>query len=212
MQKIDFYFDYLSPFAYFAFLQLQKMQALYHFELHFHPILLAGLLNHFKHKGPAEIPLKRECVYKQCLRYAKRNQIDFQFTAFHPFNPLPSLRLTCFMPTVDIMTLIWQTGWVKGLDIGDSAVLRDVLITIGLNGDEIMKNITDPKIKNQLKENTERAISKDIFGVPSFILNDDEVFWGNDVLIDLEFCLKGKDYLDKNEFQKIMERGSSATR
>lgn len=91
MANIDWYFDFLSPFAYFQFQRLRELQA--HGEVSLKPVLFAGLLKHWEHKGPAEIPRKRRFTNRYALWFAPQNGIKFKLPSGHPFPPLAPLRL-----------------------------------------------------------------------------------------------------------------------
>jgi 2-hydroxychromene-2-carboxylate isomerase len=86
-----FYFDFLSPFSYFAWHKIKTTHPIENIELK--PVVLAKLLNHVGQKGPGEIDSKREYLFRQCLRIAQKNNIPFLPPKTHPFNPLYALRL-----------------------------------------------------------------------------------------------------------------------
>ena len=86
----DWYFDFISPFAY---LQWQAVRRLPGIVPVCRPVLLAGLLSHHGHKGPAEIPSKRLFTYRHAQWRADRAGIPMTFPPAHPFNPLAALRL-----------------------------------------------------------------------------------------------------------------------
>ncbi len=90
MHTSDWYFDFISPYAYFGLLRFEELGEL---AISYHPVLLAELLKQCGQKGPAEIPAKRLWTYRACVWWAAKNQIPFRFPAVHPFNPLPYLRL-----------------------------------------------------------------------------------------------------------------------
>ena len=75
IQHLDFYFDYISPYAYFAWFNVKALCDRRGLDLYAHPVLFAGLLNHWGQLGPAEIPPKREFVFKDAARYAARRGI-----------------------------------------------------------------------------------------------------------------------------------------
>ena len=91
MRRADWYFDFVSPFAYFAVRRLEELG--HELDIHCRPVLLAELLNQRGQKGPAEIPTKRLWTYRWCTWWAAEHAIPFRFPAAHPFNPLPYLRL-----------------------------------------------------------------------------------------------------------------------
>ena len=93
-KRVDFYFDDLSPYAYFAWLRIGAFCAQHDAELVIHPVLFAGLLEHWGQLGPAEIPPKRAWVYRDAFRYAALNGIPLVGPPVHPFNPLTALRMS----------------------------------------------------------------------------------------------------------------------
>jgi 2-hydroxychromene-2-carboxylate isomerase len=93
MKRIDFYLDFISPYAYLAFEQLpQALQGL-SYQVRYRPILFAGLLKHHGQLGPAEIAPKRDWTYRQVAWLAAQQGVELQLPAAHPFNPLGLLRL-----------------------------------------------------------------------------------------------------------------------
>ncbi|WP_170942314.1 DsbA family protein, partial [Noviherbaspirillum denitrificans] len=91
MKKLDWYFDFISPFSY---LQSELLHTLPDdVEITFRPVLFAGLLAHWDNKGPAEIVPKRTWTFEHCAWLAYENGIPMTMPAHHPFNPLPLLRL-----------------------------------------------------------------------------------------------------------------------
>ena len=93
MQKIDYYFDFLSPFSYFSWILIRDVRANSNYQLHLKPVVMGTLFNHWGIKGPGEIAPKRLQMLKQCFLIAAVHQIEFTPPKSHPFNPLYSLRL-----------------------------------------------------------------------------------------------------------------------
>ena len=91
-KHLDFYFDYLSPYAYLASLELLPLCKRHEIELRYKPVLFAGLLNHWGQLGPAEIPPKAIHAFKECLRYATLRDIRLRSPRHHPFRSLTALR------------------------------------------------------------------------------------------------------------------------
>src|SRR3989338_3526107 len=126
IQHLDFYFDYISPYAYFAWFNVKALCDRRGLDLYAHPVLFAGLLNHWGQLGPAEIPPKREFVFKDAARYAARRGIAFTMPQAHPFNPLLALRLSHVEPDAAkrraIIDEIWKVGWQEGGDLASPEV------------------------------------------------------------------------------------------
>jgi 2-hydroxychromene-2-carboxylate isomerase len=170
------YFDFISPFAY---LQWPKVRALAaRIDLVYRPILFAGLLQQYGHKGPAEIPGKREFTYRFVQWQAARDGVALRFPPAHPFNPLAALRLCiaagCTAQAIDaIFAHLWRDGRA-----GDTAAaLRDVAALLGI--DDVDAALARPDVKETLKRNFDAALADRVFGVPS-LMCEGEVFWGND--------------------------------
>jgi 2-hydroxychromene-2-carboxylate isomerase len=183
MPQLTWYFDFVSPFSY---LQTQRFRDLPHGAgITFVPILFAGLLNHWKSKGPAEVPPKRVFTYRYVHWYAQHHGIAFRMPPAHPFNPLKALRL-CIAAgaTAESVRQIFHFIWAEGGDIEDDPALN--ALAEGLGVDRAGARIEAPEVKQVLRRNTERAAERGVFGVPTFEA-DGNLFWGvdsTDMLID----------------------------
>ena len=94
--KIHFYFDFISPYAYFAWRKLPALAEKYNREIEAHPIVFGKLLDKWGQLGPAEIPPKRSWLNQYCLRYAALNGFEYNPPKIHPFNPLAALRTVSY--------------------------------------------------------------------------------------------------------------------
>jgi 2-hydroxychromene-2-carboxylate isomerase len=206
---LDFYFDYLSPYAYFSWRQLQPLCQRYAVELHPHPVVFGKLLDHWGQLGPAEIPPKKTALYKYCYRYAQLHGFNFNPPNCHPFNPLPALRLSLAEVSQEqqpqLINALFEAGWSQGADLGSVATLTEILDAVGLDSIALLQEISTPVIKAALKQQTEQAIARGVFGVPTFIV-DDELFWGNDQFEHLELFLQGNDPLDPESVEAMLAR------
>jgi 2-hydroxychromene-2-carboxylate isomerase len=204
MKELNFYFDYLSPFSYFAWNSLQEIPDL---TLHYKPVALGPLLNHWGIRGPGEITPKREFLLKQCLRLSAKNQIDFTTPKTHPFNSLYALRLSLkgvageLQPKV--IETLWKAGWQKRIDMGEPDELLKVLKDAGLPAEELYEKSFSKEAKVELKANIQEAISYGAFGVPTMVVGD-ELFWGNDSLEDLISFMNGRDLLNRDKLNELL--------
>lgn len=204
MKELNFYFDFLSPFSYFAWNNLQKYPEL---TIHYRPVALGPLLNHWGIKGPGEIEPKREFLLKQCLRYAAKNNIPFTTPKTHPFNSLYALRLalksTAGEMQPKVIQTLWQAGWEKRIDMGDPDELQKVLKEAGLPAEELYEKSFSKEAKIELKANIQEAISSGAFGVPSMVV-ENELFWGNDALEDVLNFINGTDKLNREKLSLLL--------
>lgn len=203
MKTFKFFFDFLSPFSYLAWQELKKSEL----KFTMHPVALGPLLNHWEIKGPGEITPKREFLLKQCFRMATEKGIPFTTPKTHPFNSLYALRLALGCSAQDeqfkVVDLLWSAGWDQGIDMGEPDELIRILNEGGLNGQEIYERSFSKEARAELKKNIQEAIGSGVFGVPSFLV-DDELFWGQDSLKYLEQFLKGEDLLDREKYEKAI--------
>lgn len=215
VKTIDFYFDYLSPFAYLASLAIPSVCERHRAELRLRPVLFAGLLNHWGQRGPAEIPPKALYAFRACLRHASQHGIPFRSPKYHPFNPLTALRATIATETaVDrlrAMNALYELGWARSGDPGDPVEIRDALTAAGLDGRALLERAGSPDIKLELKRETEQAIARGVFGIPTMIV-DDELFWGLDQIQYLELYLEGRDPLEGMDVSNLFPKGAAAWR
>lgn len=207
MKEFNFYFDFLSPFSFFAWKQIHDLALEEGLTVHYKPVALGPLLNHWQIKGPGEIEPKREFLLKQCLRYAAKRNIPFTTPKTHPFNSLYALRLalksTAGELQAAVIKALWSAGWEQRIDMGEPDELLRVLREAGLPADELYEKSFTKEAKVELKANIQEAISFGVFGVPSFVTQD-ELFWGNDAIEDLLLHMKGSDYLDKVKLADLL--------
>ena len=200
MKHIDFYLDFISPYAYLAFEQLPQALEGLSYEVQYRPILFAGLLKHHGQLGPAEIPGKREWTYRQVLWQAHVHGIPMQMPAAHPFNPLGLLRLAIACgPNRYVCETLFRHVWRGGADAADAARLQAVQQQLAPARDPASDDV-----KNELKEATNAAIATGLFGVPTFAV-DDKLFWGFDALPMLRAYLLGDEW-----FASEWERAAAA--
>ncbi len=175
--RVRWYFDFISPFAY---LQCERLSQLSEaIQIEYRPILFAGLLNHWAHKGPAEIPSKRRFTYRQALWIARRDGIPFRAPPEHPFNSLDTLRLAVALDCDgDKVRSIFRFIWAKGHRPDDPDSWNTLVEN--LNVRDASDRIASPEVKSALRSNTDEAIALGVFGVPTIAV-EKELFWGYDM-------------------------------
>jgi 2-hydroxychromene-2-carboxylate isomerase len=191
MKHLRFTFDVVSPYAYLAFERLpHALQGVSH-EVSYQPVLLAGLLQHWGQKGPAEIAPKREWTYRQVMWLAHQLGVPFQMPAQHPFNPLALLRLLLastpagITPNRRLCELVLRHVWRGGGDAVDAGRLATLTQQLAPPRDP-----TGAEVKGELKAATADAAARGVFGVPTVEV-DGRLFWGLDGLALLTGYLHG---------------------
>jgi 2-hydroxychromene-2-carboxylate isomerase len=175
---MDWYFDFISPFAYLQWQRLHREHPQVAAGLKPRPVLLAGLLQHWGTVGPAEVEPKRRFTYRFVLWQARQWSIPLRFPPAHPFNPLPALRLAIAADCSSrAVTAIFDHLWRDGL-AGDSLdALAPVAAALGI--DDPAAAIAGEQVTAQLRRNGETAIAAGVFGVPTLV-DGGESFWGVD--------------------------------
>ena len=176
MASAEWYFDFVSPFAYLQCEQLPPLER--SIRIHYRPVLFAGLLKAYGHKGPAEIAAKRRFTYRFVVWQAQRLGVALKFPAVHPFNPLPLLRLAiaadCHPDAVRrIFRFVWRDGRLGDLPIEWAELMSE------LDVPDAQARIDSAEVKDALRRNTDEALSRGVFGVPTLAIGD-ELFWGAD--------------------------------
>ncbi len=176
MKPVRWYFDFVSPFAYLQSTRLAEFDGTAAIEPV--PVLFAGLLNHWGTTGPAELGPKRLWTYRFCQWLADSRGIPFVMPPAHPFNPIRPLRLAiaagCDRAAIDT---IYRFLWGEGRDLDDPATWRALTDELGMADADAQ--IADPTVKDRLRGNTDAAIARGVFGVPTLEV-DGELFWGMD--------------------------------
>ena len=208
MPSADWYFDFVSPFSYLQCEQLPSLERA--LRVRYKPVLFAGLLKAHDHKGPAEIPAKRRFTYRFVVWQAKRLGIPLKFPAAHPFNPLPLLRLAivadCDPDAVRrIFRFVWRNGRIGDLPIEWAELMAE----LGLAGAEA--RIATPEVKDTLRRNTDEAIARGVFGVPTLAIGE-ELFWGADATeMASDFIARGCNFADP-EMDRVAALPAAAER
>src|SRR5437588_831427 len=159
------------------------------------PVLLAGLLKHFGQAGPAEIPSKRRFTYRFVIWRARSMGIPMRMPPAHPFNPLSALRLIIAAggdrrAAGTVLDAVFRDG----RDVSDPAVIADLAPLLGVTNPQAA--IADPAVKERLRANTDWAISRGIFGVPTLVIGE-ELFWGHDAVdMALEYLNRPEAFAD----------------
>ncbi|TNF87278.1 MAG: 2-hydroxychromene-2-carboxylate isomerase [Gammaproteobacteria bacterium] len=182
LNKIDWYFDFISPFAYLASESLERLPD--SVELQPRPVLFGGILQHWKTLGPAEIEPMRRFTFRHVAWLAERNGIALTLPPEHPFNPLKLLRLCIALGNdLALVQRLFRFVWAEGRSADNPGHWQALLDELGVTDGESL--IGAAEVKAKLRSNTESAIERGLFGVPSFIV-DNEIFWGFDAM---EFLL-----------------------
>lgn len=197
MRRIDWYFDFVSPYAYLCLHRLGDLPT--DVEINYRPVLFAGLLSHWGQKGPAEIVPKRRYTYRSTHWQARLQGVLFRYPAAHPFNPLQHLRLAIAAgSTPHAVRRIFDAVWTSGRDATDAAAFAALVRELGIDD----ARPSAPDVKDALRRNTEEAAARGVFGVPTFAV-DGELFWGSDSIDYLKAFLADPAFVRNAEIERL---------
>ena len=178
---IDFYFDIISPYAYIAYKKILKRKNIL---LNYKPIFLGGLHNLAGIEAPAFNKYKMNNMKNDCDLVALKNNIEFKWNDKFPINSLYLMRgyisidQNCKEKYLDIC---FDAYWKDNIDISHNESFDKILNKSQIDKEVFFKKINEKKIKDELKKFTSDAFEIDIFGAPTFIVNE-KIFWGQDRL------------------------------
>jgi 2-hydroxychromene-2-carboxylate isomerase len=195
-KPIDFYFDFSSPYGYFAATRIERLAEQYARTVAWHPLLLGVV---FKVTGAAPlptIPLKGEYALRDLERSARFYGIAYQKPSEFPLATQAAARAMLWLKkhhgeqkATAFCNAVFHAYFVDDLNISRPEVLAQIAAKIGIAGDELVDGSNNSLIKEQLKTEIEVAMARGVFGSP-FVIVDDEPFWGLDRFDQLEAFLK----------------------
>ena len=183
-KSIDFYFDFISPYSYLAYKKIKSLNNLNKYKIIYKPILLGGLHNLGGITAPAFNVRKMKNMKNDCELIAKKNKIIFKWNDKFPINSLYLMRGYLVLSEKlkeKYFEVCFDNYWKENTDISIEENIHKILNLCSINKTDFFKNINNKKIKDQLKELTNLAFQKDIFGAPTFVVNN-KIFWGQDRL------------------------------
>ena len=183
-KSIDFYFDFISPYSYLAYKKIKSLNNLNDYKIIYKPILLGGLHNLGGITAPAFNVRKMKNMKNDCELIAKKNKIIFKWNDKFPINSLYLMRGYLVLSEKlkeKYFEVCFDNYWKENTDLSSEENIHKILDLCSINKTDFFKNINDKKIKDQLKELTNLAFQKDIFGAPTFVVNN-KIFWGQDRL------------------------------
>ena len=178
---IDFYFDIISPYAYIAYKKILKINNV-NFKLK--PILLGGLHNLAGITAPAFNKYKMKNMQNDCELVAKKNNISFKWNSKFPINSLNIMRgYLCVKDNKkeEYLNNFFEAYWKEDLDLSNEENIKILLKQLKIDEHDFFNLIKNQDTKDKLKKFTQEAFEKEVFGAPTFIVNN-KIFWGQDRL------------------------------
>jgi 2-hydroxychromene-2-carboxylate isomerase len=182
-KNVDFYFDIISPYAYLAYKQITSIDKK-KIQFNYKPILLGGLHKLAGITAPAFNEFKMKNMKNDCNLIASKKNIKFNWNDKFPINSLKIMRgyLAVKEEIKDIyLETFFNAYWKNNIDLENIDNIKNLLNIIDIDSNKFFEDLEQPEIKEKLKEVTNLAFQKEVFGAPTFIVNN-KLFWGQDRL------------------------------
>lgn len=187
-EKVEFFYDVVSPFSYLASTQIEAIVADCGATLEFRPFFLGGLMKAVGNQPPALLPARGRYLFTDLRRWAAFYGVPFTMPTPFPAPTLLAMRALVALPPDALPAAthaLFHAHWGEGRDISDPALLTELL------GAEAVARASDPAVKQALTDATTEAERRGAFGAPSFFIGD-ELYFGNDRLPFLEQRLRAR--------------------
>ncbi len=184
-KQVEFWFDYGSPASYIGYYGLKQVAARTGARIVWKPMLLGGVFHAINSHSPMTVAAKARWMTIDLKNHADRLGLPFELNPFFIFNTMPLMRGALVAlergETERYSDTVFDAIWRDGLNMGDPAVIADVLAEAGFDAAAYLEGAQRPDIKEKLKEETEAAVKKGIFGAPTMFVGD-KMWWGQDRL------------------------------
>ncbi|MFL1391671.1 2-hydroxychromene-2-carboxylate isomerase [Pseudomonas tritici] len=186
-KTLEFFFDLGSPATYLAYTQLPALCAATGAQLVYQPMLLGGVFKATGNASPITVPAKGRYMFDDLARYAHRYNVPLKFNPHFPINTLMLMRavtgIQLHQPERfdDFVDCLFRALWVEGRHLGDREVVAAVLAEHGFDPEKVLALANDEAVKAALKDNTEQAVKRGVFGAPSMFVGS-QLFFGQDRL------------------------------
>ena len=186
-KTLDFYFDFGSPTAYLAWTQLPAICAETGTRLVYRPMLLGAVFQATGNHSPVQVPAKGRYMFQDLARFARRYGVPLKLNPHFPVNTMTMMRAaTGLLLRADpqferYVEAMFRAMWVEARNMGDAPVLAASLADAGMDPAAVLALAGEPAVKEQLKQATEAAVARGVFGAPTMFVGD-TLYWGQDRL------------------------------
>jgi 2-hydroxychromene-2-carboxylate isomerase len=184
-RSVEFFFDFGSPTSYLAYTQLPGLVERTGAEVIYRPMLLGGVFKATGNQSPVTVHAKGKWMFADMDRYAKRYGVPFVLNPHFPVNTLNLMRGAIAADAQGVFKryadAVYHAMWVEAKNMGDPAVVAEVLRAAGLDAERLLAATADADVKARLIANTEEAVARGAFGAPTFFIGD-EMYFGQDRL------------------------------
>jgi len=193
---VQFFFDFSSPYGYFAAIRINELAAKYGRSVDWHPVLLGIIFKTTETRPLVSIPLKGEYSLHDLKRTARFHHIPFNVPTVFPIATQHAARAMLWIQNQhgkdaaqQFAVQCFQAYFVEGINISEAQAVVKIALQCGLNGEQVADGMQQQDVKDQLKAEVDAALQLGIFGSP-YVMIDGEPFWGFDRFDQIEATLK----------------------
>ena len=188
-RKLEYFFDCSSPWTYLSFRGILELRKNKEFEIIWKPILVGGIFNstnpsvYESRKNP--VKEKMEYSQKDMADWAVERNIQFNWPKIFPINSVKSMRGSFYFldknqNIEEYLEKVFKAYWTEGKDISSNDCLKDIVISLSASADDFIEFIDLPETKKRLVDNTQELMDRNGFGSPTFFLDTEDMYFGND--------------------------------
>jgi 2-hydroxychromene-2-carboxylate isomerase len=190
--KLTFFYDLSSPWTYLAFNNVQEVISETDADVSWRPFLVGGVFNavnqsvYAARSNPSDPKVIHNFTWLHEWARLAGLPLDFP-TAHHPVKSVLPMRACCALEDDQSLLLrftkaAFDAYFAEGRNIDDPEVVADVANSLGIDGNALIQKTTTQDVKDRLRANTEEAIAKGAYGSPTMIVNEGQLYFGNDQL------------------------------
>ena len=188
-RKLEYFFDCSSPWTYLSFRGILELRKNKEFEIIWKPILVGGIFNstnpsvYESRKNP--VKEKLEYSQKDMADWAAERNIQFNWPKIFPINSVKSMRGSFYFldknqNIEEYIEKVFKAYWTEGKDISSNDCLKDIVTSLSASADDFIEFIDLPETKKRLVDNTQELMDRNGFGSPTFFLDTEDMYFGND--------------------------------
>jgi 2-hydroxychromene-2-carboxylate isomerase len=188
-RKLEYFFDCSSPWTYLSFRGILELRKNKEFEIIWKPILVGGIFNstnpsvYESRKNP--VKEKLEYSQKDMADWAAERNIQFNWPKIFPINSVKAMRGSFYFldknqNIEEYLEKVFKAYWTEGKDISSNDCLKDIVTSLSASADDFIEFIDLPETKKRLVDNTQELMDRNGFGSPTFFLDTEDMYFGND--------------------------------
>jgi 2-hydroxychromene-2-carboxylate isomerase len=195
MPHIEFFFDFSSPYSYLASTQLEAVARRTGASFEAKPFVLGAVFKGSGNVMPGAVPAKALQMLRDLGAWARLYGVPFRFNPRFPFNAIKAHRMVLAIDDPGqrwrLVQRCFHAFWAEEADLGDEALLRQLLAECGADPEAVFARHESPEVKDRLRANTDDALGRGAYGAPTFFVGE-EMFVGNDRLMFVERAARGE--------------------